>query len=70
MFFMALTGGNGNLAGLVAWVYVGLRILHSFLQVVVGKVALRFLEFVAGTVCLFFLAIKEALRIFLMSQGL
>lgn len=70
MFFMALTGGNDNLAGLVAWVYVGLRILHSFVQVVVGKVALRFLVFVAGTFCLFFLAIKEALRIFLMSQAL
>lgn len=70
MFFMVLTGGDDNLAGLVAWVYVGLRILHSFVQVVVGKVALRFLVFVAGTFCLFFLLIKEALRIFLMSPAL
>lgn len=70
MFFMVLTGGDDNLAGLVAWVYVGLRILHSFVQVVVGKVALRFLVFVAGTFCLFFLVIKEALRIFLMSPAL
>ncbi|WP_396272879.1 MAPEG family protein [Hyphomonas sp.] len=70
MFFMVLTGGDDNLAGLVAWVYVGLRILHSFVQVVVGKVALRFLVFVAGTFCLFFLVIKEALRLFLMSPAL
>ena len=70
MFFMVLTGGDDNLAGLVALVYVGLRILHSFVQVVVGKVALRFLVFVAGTFCLFFLVIKEALRIFLMSPAL
>ena len=70
MFFMALTGGNDNLAGLVAWVYVGLRILHSFVQVVVGKVALRFLVFVAGTFFLFFLALKEAFRIFLLFQAL
>lgn len=70
MFFMVLTGGDDNLAGLVAWVYVGLRILHSFVQVVVGKVALRFLVFVAATFCLFFLVIKEALRIFLMSPAL
>lgn len=70
MFFMVLTGGDDNLAGLVAWVYVGLRILHSFVQVVVGKVALRFLVFVAGTFCLFFLVIKEASRIFLMSPAL
>jgi hypothetical protein len=70
MFFMALTGGNDNVAGLVAWIYVGLRVLHSIVQVVVGKVALRFLVFTAGTFCLFFLAGKEALRIFLMSPAL
>jgi len=70
MFFMALTGGNDNLAGLVAWTYVGLRILHSIVQVVVGKVALRFLVFTAGTFCLFFLAGKEALRIFMMPPAL
>lgn len=70
MFFMALTGGNDNVAGLVAWIYVGLRVLHSIVQVVVGKVALRFLVFTAGTFCLFFLAGKEALRIFMMSPAL
>ncbi len=70
MFFMALTGGNDNVAGLVAWIYVGLRVLHSFVQVVVGKVAPRFLVFAAGTFCLFFLAGKEALRIFMMSPAL
>jgi len=70
MFFMALTGGNDNLAGLVAWIYVGLRVLHSVVQVVIGKVALRFLVFAAASFCLFFLAGKEALRIFLMSPAL
>jgi hypothetical protein len=70
MFFMVLTGGNDNVAGLVAWIYVGLRVLHSIVQVVVGKVALRFLVFTAGTFCLFFLAGKEALRIFMMSPAL
>ena len=70
MFFIALTGGNDNAAALAAWIYVGLRILHSFVQVLVGKVALRFLVFAAGTFCLFFLAIKEALRIFMMSSAL
>ena len=64
MFFMALTGGGDNLSTTVAWVYVGLRIAHSFVQVVIGSVALRFLVFAAGTFCLFFLAGKEALRIF------
>ncbi|MEX1249622.1 MAG: MAPEG family protein [Hyphomonas sp.] len=70
MFFMALTGGNDNLAGLVAWIYVALRILHSIVQVVVGKVALRFLVFTAATFCLVFLAGTEALRIFVMPPAL
>ncbi|MBA3068215.1 MAG: MAPEG family protein [Hyphomonas sp.] len=64
MFFMALTGGADSLASMVAWAYVGLRVLHSFVQVVIGKVVLRFLVFTAGTFCLFFLAGREALRVF------
>lgn len=64
MFFIALTGGADALSVMVAWAYVGLRVLHSVVQVVIGKVALRFLVFTAGTFCLFFLAGKEALRLF------
>ena len=41
-----------------------LRIVHSIVQVVIGTVALRFLVFAAGTFCLFFLAGREALRVF------
>jgi hypothetical protein len=29
MFFAALTGGQGNFMELMAWIYVGLRIVHS-----------------------------------------
>ncbi len=64
MGFIALTGGADGLAVLVAWAYVGLRVLHSFVQVVIGKVAIRFFVFTAGTFCLFILAGKEALRVF------
>jgi hypothetical protein len=65
MFFAALTGGADHTATLIAWGYVALRVVHSFVQVVIGKVALRFLVFTLGTFCLFALAIKEVLRIFL-----
>lgn len=65
MFLLALTGGADSLAVTIAWVYVGLRVVHSLVQVVIGKVGLRFLVFTAGTFCLFFLAGREALRIFL-----
>ena len=64
MFFMALTGGADSTATLVAWIYVALRVVHSFVQIVIGKVLLRFLVFTAGTFCLFFLAGREALRVF------
>jgi hypothetical protein len=64
MFFIALTGGADSTASLVAWVYVALRVVHSFVQVVIGTVALRFLVFALGTFCLFFLAGREALRVF------
>ncbi|AXE65380.1 hypothetical protein BBF93_14980 [Hyphomonas sp. CACIAM 19H1] len=64
MFFAALTGGGDNLSTLVAWAYVALRVMHSFVQIVIGSVPLRFLVFSLGTFCLFFLAGKEALRIF------
>ena len=46
-----------------AWIYVALRVVHSFVQIVIGKVLLRFLVFAAGTFCLFFLAGREALRV-------
>lgn len=64
MFFMALTGGADSTATLVAWIYVALRVVHSFVQIVIGKVLPRFLVFTAGTFCLFFLAGREALRVF------
>ncbi|MFN7163939.1 MAG: MAPEG family protein [Hyphomonas sp.] len=64
MLFIALTGGADATAQLVGWIYVGLRVLHSVVQIVIGKVALRFLVFTAGTFCLFFLAGREALRVF------
>lgn len=64
MFFAALTGGGDNLATMVAWAYVALRVLHSIVQIIIGSVPLRFLLFTASSFCLFFLAGREALRIF------
>jgi hypothetical protein len=64
MFFIALTGGADPVSSMVAWAYVGLRVVHSFVQVVIGIIPLRFLTFILGSFCLFFLAGKEALRVF------
>lgn len=64
MFFAALTGGADQIALYMAWAYVGLRVLHSFVQIVIGTVMLRFLIFSLGTIALFALAVKEVLRVF------
>ena len=63
MFFAALTGGADQIALYIAWIYVALRVVHSIVQNVIGKVALRFLVFSLGTIALFVLAVKEVLRV-------
>lgn len=65
MFFAALTGGADQIALYMAWAYVGIRVLHSLVQVLTAKVAPRFLVFALGTFALMALAVKEALRVFL-----
>ncbi len=64
MFFAALTGGADSLNMTLAWAYVASRVLHSFVQIVIGKVALRFLVFALGSFILFAIAVREALRVF------
>ena len=50
---LALNGGStsGFVAG--AWAYVGLRALHSLIQVTYNRVVHRFLVYVASTLLLF-----------------
>ena len=43
---------------LAAWIYVGLRIVHSIWQATVNKVPVRFMLFLAGSLVLVFLAYR------------
>ena len=65
MVFAAMTGGQDHVALMLGWAYVAIRVVHSFVQIVIGKVALRFLVFALGSIVLFVLAGKEVLRVFL-----
>ena len=65
MLFAALTGGSDTLMMNLAYAYVGIRILHSLVQVLSPKVALRFLVFALGSIVLFVMAGKEVIRVFL-----
>lgn len=65
MIFAALTGGGDALMLNLAYGYVGIRVLHSLVQVLSPKVVLRFGVFVLGSLVLFAMAGKEVIRVFL-----
>jgi len=47
-----------------AWVYVGVRVLHSLLQISVNLVPVRFLLFAVSTGVLAAMVVRELMRIF------
>ena len=57
--------GAGALDVVFAWIYVGLRIVHSIWQATVNVVKIRFLLFLASTAALIYLAYRAlALTLF------
>lgn len=52
MFFLALSEKGSEALLYLAWAYVILRVLHSFVQVSVGKVMVRFALFALSTLVL------------------
>ena len=55
--------GNGY-ALWTAWAYVGLRVLHSIVQVTVNRVIVRFSVFTLATLCLIALTVHAAMIVF------
>ncbi len=47
----------------LAWAYVAIRVLHSFIQAS-GQVTIRFLVFTLGTVALIWLSVRTAMALF------
>ncbi|MGH6615677.1 MAPEG family protein [Sphingomonas sp.] len=56
------TGGGWNLC--IGWAYVGLRILHSLIQVTINRVLVRFAIFTLSTLCLMALTVHAAIAVF------
>ena len=50
--------GAGAIDVLLAWIYVGLRIVHSLWQALVNVVTIRFLLFILSTLALAVLAVR------------
>lgn len=52
MFWAALTQNMTQIGLYLAWAYVGLRVVHSLIQVSTGPVMVRFSIFSLSTLCL------------------
>jgi hypothetical protein len=58
---MALSGGATASDALIAWAYVGLRVIHSVLQATVNKIEVRFSLFLLSSIVLIVLTVRTLL---------
>ncbi len=61
---LILSGQDFGLNLTIAWIYVGLRVLHSLIQVTVNRVVFRFSAFALSSLCIIALAIHAAIAVF------
>ena len=61
---LALLGAGAGLNLALAWLYVGLRIVHSLVQATVNIILIRFAIFMAASVVLLVMAVRAALLVF------
>ncbi len=61
---LAVAGHGDGLNATLAWTYVGLRVMHSLLQVLINKIEVRFLLFFASSGVLVFLTVRAAMVVF------
>lgn len=61
---LAIIGQGDGLNAQVAWIYVGLRVIHSIIQSTINKVTLRFGVFALSSFCLMFLVARAAMAMF------
>lgn len=62
---LAMIGQGDNLNATIAWVYVGLRVAHSLLQILSNRVIVRFALFALSTIALLMLVTHAAMSVFL-----
>ena len=64
MVFTALTGGASAMMLNLAYGYVGLRVVHSLVQVLSPKVLQRFLVFLISSIVLIIMVVMQLIRVF------
>jgi hypothetical protein len=61
---LAITGQGDGLNALLAWIYVGLRVLHSLVQATANRVLVRFALFALSSLTLMALILHAAIFVF------
>lgn len=61
---LILAGQGHGLNLTIAWIYVGLRVVHSLIQVTSNRVLFRFAVFALSSLCIIALAIHAAIAVF------
>lgn len=61
---LAMIGQGEGMNALLAWIYAGLRIVHSIIQVTANRVMVRFVLFAISSVVLIALIFHAALAVF------
>ena len=61
---LAMIGQGEGMNALLAWMYAGLRIIHSLVQVTANRVMVRFVLFAISSVVLIALIFHAALAVF------
>jgi uncharacterized MAPEG superfamily protein len=61
VIILAMIGAGTGLNLMLAWGYVGLRIVHSIYQATINKVMIRFVFFLLSTICLLIMAVNALL---------
>ncbi|MEL7454032.1 MAG: MAPEG family protein [Pseudomonadota bacterium] len=65
MVFTAMTGGISSIMNMLAWGYVGLRVIHSLIQATINRVVVRFAVFLLSSIILLIMTAIEVFRVFL-----
>lgn len=61
---LAIIGQGDGLNATIAWIYVGLRVVHSIWQATVNRVMVRFALFVLSSLALIALILHAAMALF------
>jgi hypothetical protein len=61
---LAIIGAGDGMNALLAWIYVGLRVIHSLVQVTANKVLVRFVLFFLSSLVLIALIFDAAMVVF------